>query len=246
MSTKRFSPIMVPANGAMRRRNPVMTMADFQNTSVVHDKHWMALEGSGHFWRDPLNRTKLTLALCAMKPLGLPDAVRILDYGCGDGICTDLFAERFHRRGYQACGIDISKTAITRNRERFPHLEFQLVQPDQPAPYPDGTFDVIFSAEVIEHVYDVHFVFSEFVRLLRPGGLLIMTTPYHGIVKNILIALFYFERHFDPTWQHIRFWTKQSLSNVCTAHGLSPVLWRYIGRLWPVSKSLFVVCRKDV
>ena len=147
--------------------------------------------------------------------------------------------------GYRAEGIDISENVIKLDRRTYPDLRFELVAPDEPAPYPDGSFDAIYCSEVVEHIYDTHFVFGEFARLLRPGGLLILTTPYHGVVKNLVVALFYFERHFNPTWQHIRFFTKKSLARVCLEHDLIPQSWKHVGRRWPLSRSFFVVCRNS-
>jgi SAM-dependent methyltransferase len=215
-------------------------MPDIDAAAALHDAGWKEHEAVGFEWTDPTNPQKQKLSLAALAELGPPFAVRLLDYGCGNADCSDFF----QRRGYQVHAVDVSDTVIKRNRARFPEIKFELVRPDQPAPYTDASFDAIFSSEVIEHVYDTQFVFSEFSRLLRPGGLLILTTPYHGLVKNLVIVLFYFERHFDPTWQHIRFWSKKSLTNISMAHGLQPVTWKHIGRFWPLSQSFFLVCRK--
>ncbi len=180
----------------------------------------------------------MKLALSALKVLGDPEHVSLLDVGCGNG----RLAAFFQSAGFKVSGVDISSAIIERNRAALPGIDFRHTTPDQPMDYPDGSFDAIFCSEVIEHTYDVELMFGEFARLLRPEGLLILTTPYHGLVKNIAIALFSFERHFDPTWQHIRFWTKKSLRRICDGCGLQPTLWQHVGRFWPVPKSFFVVC----
>ena len=54
------------------------------------------------------------------------------------------------------------------------------------------TADFVFSSEVLEHIYDVENAFSEVARILKPGGRLLLTTPYHGLIKNILITRFFF------------------------------------------------------
>jgi SAM-dependent methyltransferase len=216
-------------------------MSDFRNVTALHESGWQAHEAEGFQWEDPTAPAKRRLAALALRELGAPPSIRLLDFGCGSGSDVDFF----HSLGYHAEGVDISETVIRHARGRFPHARFTLVQPDRPIPYPDGSFDAIFCSEVIEHVYDVDALFHEFARLLRPGGLLILTTPYHGLVKNVLIALLFFERHFDPTWQHIRFFTKRSRARVCLAHGLRPFVWKCLGRFWPVPKSFFVVCRKE-
>lgn len=149
----------------------------------------------------------------------------------------------FCRQGFKTIGIDISAAAIQSNKQRFAQAEFQVVQADRPTPFPDGSFDAIYCSEVVEHVYDAHYIFGEFGRLLRPNGLLIVTTPYHALVKNIIVAASSFDRHFNPTWQHIRFWTKSSLTRVAKAHGLTPVQWGHVGRFWPMPKSFFVTFR---
>lgn len=216
-------------------------MSNSPDTSPLHEEGWEAHEASGHQWEDPTNDQKIRLALSSLKELGHPGSVRLLDYGCGNGVLTQMF----HVAGYDVQGVDFSKTAISGNQSRLPHLKFQVSTPDGRAPYEDGSFDAIFCSEVIEHVYDTRVLFAEFQRLLRPNGQLLLTTPYHGLVKNVIVALFFFERHFDPTWQHIRFYTKRSLSLICRSHDLNPISWKHVGRYWPVPKSFFVVCKKN-
>jgi ubiquinone/menaquinone biosynthesis C-methylase UbiE len=119
------------------------------------------------------------------------------------------------------------------------------VLPGARIPFADASFDAIFCSEVIEHVYDPEFVFSEFSRLLRDQGLLMITTPYHARMKNVAVALFFFERHFDPTGQHIRFWTKRSLTKIAEAHHFIPTSWSHVGRHWPFPMSFFLICRRS-
>jgi 2-polyprenyl-6-hydroxyphenyl methylase/3-demethylubiquinone-9 3-methyltransferase len=216
-------------------------VSDAHDTAALHEEGWHAHEAAGKPWRDPTTAKRKVLAAAALRDLGAAGSVRLLDFGCGDAV----FTEFFHSIGYRVQGVDISETIIKRSRERLPSVPFECVRSGQALPYATGGFDAIFCSEVIEHLYDTHSLFHEFARLLRPGGLLILTTPYHGRIKNVVIALFFFEHHFDPTWQHIRFWTKKSLTRVCLAHQLRPTTWKYVGRFWPVPKSFFVVCRKE-
>ena len=207
------------------------------DTKSLHEQGW---KGQGYEWENVTNPQKQRLSLAALKSLGPPGSVRLLDYGCGDGVMTEFFSSQ----GFIAEGADISELVIDHNRQRFPHLKFELVAPGSPAPYPDGSFDAIFCSEVVEHLYDTHAVFGEFSRLLRPGGLLLLTTPYHGLIKNVLIGLFFFDKHFNPTWQHIRFFNKKSLARICLDHDLSPVSWKTVGRIGPLARSFFLTCTR--
>lgn len=225
----------------MVRAMPLKDMSDCDGITELHEKVWKAEEADGFQWNDPTNSEKQALSIAALKELGSPASVRLLDFGCGNGFFTNFFGSL----GYQAHGLDISETVIRNNGRRFPNQTFSVIRPQQPAPFANESFDAIFCSEVIEHVYDVDRLFCEFARLLRPRGLLLLTTPYHGVIKNVVIALFFFERHFNPSGQHIRFWTRKSLARTCGTHGFTSIMWKHVGRVWPVPKSFFVVCRKD-
>jgi SAM-dependent methyltransferase len=100
--------------------------------------------------------------------LGLACGARILDAPCGGASLTLALRER----GFDAIGADIDPEAAA-------HLgkAFEKANLDAPLPWPDGSFDAVISTEGIEHLEN-HFSFLRQVnRILRPGGLLVMTTP---------------------------------------------------------------------
>ena len=97
---------------------------------------------------------------------------RVLDLGCGNGRHTIYFA----REGFDACGIDISATAIEwakdwAGREGL-QIDFRVGDITQ-LPYPDQSFDVIVSHGVLDHVSmeEAKRAVSEAARIIRPGGL---------------------------------------------------------------------------
>ena len=210
---------------------------NFNSPTALHDLGW---KEQGFEWEHSWTPKKKELALASLKESG-KESGRILDFGCGDAVMVRFF----HELGYESEGVDISKVVITDNKSKFPDMKFNLVVPDTRIPYPDASFDVIFCSEVIEHLYDVNLAFSEFNRLLRPGGLLMLTTPYHGLIKNMVIALRYFDQHYRIDWQHIRFFTKESLRGMCLNHNFTPFRWWRVGRIGPLARSFFVSCRKD-
>src|SRR5262249_47387866 len=147
-------------------------------TVSFHDEGWKATASRHSLYQDPTTPERKRLLKRHLNHL--PRDSKVLDYGCGRGEFTDYLASL----GFEAVGVDVSQHAIDFNRHDFPQLEFLELEGDR-APFADEFFDAIWSSEVIEHVYDVHAVFAEFSRLLRPGGLLIITTPYHGWLKDL-------------------------------------------------------------
>jgi len=143
----------------------------------------------------------------------------VLDLGCGEGDFCAVLAQA----GAVPTGAEIARTAVDRARARHPGLRFDLVEPHGPLAFEDNTFDAVWASEVIEHVADTARWLSEVRRVLRPGGRLLVTTPFHGRVKNVAIALARFERHFDPTGQHLRFYTRRSLRDLLEAFGFGEV-----------------------
>jgi SAM-dependent methyltransferase len=135
----------------------------------------------------------------------LPPVGRALDLGCGDGRLTALLpAER-------VSGADVSGVALDRAARRLPGAELVQLEPDEALPFEDSSFELVLCAETLEHVRDVQLLLSEVRRVLRPGGLLAVTTPAHGRVTGLEILVSGIERRFDPFSPHIRFFSARSL-----------------------------------
>ena len=90
---------------------------------------------------------------------------RVLDLGFGSGWATAELA----RMGAAPIGIEVAEAAVRRARERHPELEFRPAPFDGPLPLEDGSFDVAWASEVIEHVADTARWLSEVRRVLAPG-----------------------------------------------------------------------------
>jgi 2-polyprenyl-6-hydroxyphenyl methylase/3-demethylubiquinone-9 3-methyltransferase len=132
---------------------------------------------------------------------------RVLDLGCGDG----TFAARLAALGAQVTGVDPAPTALARARVAHPELEFVAPTADGGLPFPDTGFDAVVCVNVLQHVADTQSLLSEARRVLVPGGLLAVAVPYHGWLRNVVIALRSFERHYDPLGLELRFYTARSL-----------------------------------
>jgi SAM-dependent methyltransferase len=143
----------------------------------------------------------------------LPEVGDALDLGCGDGRLTAFV------RAERVVGADVSEVALERARARLPGARLVLVEPDEPLPFEDGSFDLVLCAETIEHVRDVQLLLSEVRRVLRPGGRLAVTTPAHSRWSAARLLVRGWESEFDPLSPHLRFFSRRSLARVLDATG---------------------------
>ncbi len=136
---------------------------------------------------------------------GLPPVERALDLGCGDGRLSGELRAR------SLTAADVSRVALERARARLPEADLVLLEPDEPLPFADSTFELALCAETLEHVHDVQLLLSELRRVLRPGARLALTTPANGRLTAVKAAVLGFESVFDPLSPHLRFFTRRSL-----------------------------------
>jgi SAM-dependent methyltransferase len=101
-------------------------------------------------------------------------AQRIVDVGCGDGSATHLVSGLSARN--TVIGVDWSATALARARARG-LLVVQGGVDNSGLPLADGCADVVIMSELIEHLVDTDTAVEEVRRVLRPGGVLLLSTP---------------------------------------------------------------------
>jgi ubiquinone/menaquinone biosynthesis C-methylase UbiE len=109
--------------------------------------------------------------------LNLPAGTKVLDAGCGDGNISFPLAQR----GFEVTGIDFGDSVLRQARKRQKRLgiqnaRFEFGDLNYSLRYPDSSFGLITSTHVIMKVKNYACAFSEFYRLLRPGGYLVIST----------------------------------------------------------------------
>src|SRR6266403_5808139 len=179
------------------------------------------------------------ITLCA--ELG---ARRIVDVGCGNGaLCRELAS-----RGYEVVGCEPSADGVRVAESAAPELVFhQLGVDDEPSALGNESFDVAIATEVIEHLVRPRNLPRFAKQVLRPGGHLIISTPYHGYLKNLILALTNrWDAHHNPFWDggHIKFWSCKTLSQLLNETGFRIVRFIGAGRLPFLWKSMIVVAQK--
>jgi 2-polyprenyl-3-methyl-5-hydroxy-6-metoxy-1,4-benzoquinol methylase len=96
----------------------------------------------------------------------------VLEAGCGEGYGADLLAGVAHR----VVGLDYDESAVAHVRARYPRVEMRHGNLAE-LPLSDGEVDVVVNFQVIEHLWDQGQFVTECARVLRPGGVLLMSTP---------------------------------------------------------------------
>jgi len=163
---------------------------------------------------------------------------RVLDLGCGNGSLSHMIAQQ----GYEVVGIEESTSGIAIARLNFPDCQFiQGSIYDPPKAELLNAFDVVISVEVIEHLFYPKELVRLARKLLKPGGQLILTTPYHGYLKNLILALSgKMDNHFSVLWDggHIKFFSVHTLSKLLEAEGYTNIHFKFAGRLPYLWKSM--------
>ncbi len=140
---------------------------------------------------------------------------KVLDVGCGDGAILAPLRDR-----HELHGVDVSEAAVAAARASG----VNAVQHDleNPLPYPNDTFDFVFCGETIEHQIDTDWLLSEINRVLKPGGLLVLTYPNIRTPVGMLMLVFldlppmYSARYRAPHYRDFTLKTiKISLKNNC-------------------------------
>lgn len=170
----------------------------------------------------------------------------VLDAGCGNG----SFSAGLHEEGFTVSGCDLSPSGVEHAQARWPHLRFAVgsVYDDLLKPFKrTDPFDAVVALEVIEHLYSPRDFLDRAREALRPGGLLVLSTPYHGYLKNVALAVSgRLDAHFTALWDggHIKFWSRRTLTALLVERGLEPIGFRGTGRAPWLWKSMVVTARR--
>jgi len=108
----------------------------------------------------------------------------VADIGCGSGVVLEAVA----RKANTVIGIDISEICLKKARERLKrvnHDNWLVIKGDaERIPIADKSVDIVYSFEVLEHIFDPPAVIREMSRIIRPGGMLILSLP-NGYSLNL-------------------------------------------------------------
>ncbi len=178
----------------------------------------------------------------------LPDKPAfILDAGCGQGQLSLRMAELGHRvTAIDYMTSDLESAAALR---RTSAARWELIAgtlEELPLNH-RRRFEVVVSIEVIEHLYRPVTTLKNLSRVMVLGGTIILSTPYHGWLKNVAISLAGgWDVHHHPLVEggHIKFWSRRTLSAALSEAGFEPIKWRGVGRAPYLWKSIIVKARK--
>jgi SAM-dependent methyltransferase len=200
------------------------------------------LDNVPYGWQSPESTEAHAYVLPALKRLLPKEALTILDVGCGNGYIAQKLADM----GYTVVGIDASEEGITIAKKAFPNVRFEAYSAYDDLRPVVGAVDVVVASEVIEHLFRPTLFLNNVAAVLRPGGSLILTTPYHGYLKNLALSLSNkWDKHFgvDQEGGHIKFFSERTLAGMLVSCGFRNVTFHNVGRVRWLWKSM--VCRAE-
>lgn len=175
---------------------------------------------TGYMDEWPVERKRKLVSL--LRGLPLPAHGDALDFGCGNGVLTEVLRQALP--GWKISGTDISATAIRNASERYPDCRFFE------AGNADRKFDLVFTHHVLEHVFDMDNVLGDIDGCLKPECFMLHILPCgnegsyeHRVcllrrdgIDQKLEGRFFFE-----DVGHVRRLTTDRLGELCEKHGFA-------------------------
>jgi len=173
-----------------------------------------------------------------------PRSARVIELGSGNG----ALAQKLSTMGYQVTAIEPSSDGIAQaTRAASPVRFVQASIYDDLSASLNEVFDVAISTEVIEHLTMPKELFARASTLLKSQGTLLLSTPYHGYLKNLALSVANgWDRHFHVDWEggHIKFFSNATLARMAGAYGFTNIRFRGAGRLPYLWKSTIMICTR--
>jgi 2-polyprenyl-3-methyl-5-hydroxy-6-metoxy-1,4-benzoquinol methylase len=165
---------------------------------------------------------------------------RLFELGCGCGSVSNLLVQR----GWDVTGVDPSAEGIALAKQAYPDLKLYSGSAYDELAERYGQFPVALSLEVIEHVYAPRHFAATLFSLVAPSGSAILSTPYHGYWRNLVMALSgKLDAHFTALWEHghIKFWSMRTLGILLDEAGFRDIRFERVGRVPALAKSMIAI-----
>lgn len=147
----------------------------------------------------------------------------ILDVGCGKAWVAELCCPK----NYKVVSMDISLTNVAKALTKYPFANHSAVVADVfNLPFKENSFDYIIASEIIEHVVDPAKFVENLMKVLKPGGLLLITTPYKEKLEHSLCVHC---NNLTPRHAHIHSFDEKRLENLYKGSGLKSFEYNTFG-----------------
>lgn len=136
--------------------------------------NWFGKNNVFHFYKIDLEnqiRIRKVLEILSNEAKNKGFKLKILDLGCGDG----EISQKILRLGFDVYGIDIIPTVVKKAKRKG--MKVSVGDISGYFPFQNAYFDIVFAGEIIEHLFDTKKFLSETCRVLKRGGIFLVTTP---------------------------------------------------------------------
>jgi 2-polyprenyl-3-methyl-5-hydroxy-6-metoxy-1,4-benzoquinol methylase len=167
----------------------------------------------------------------------------VLDIGTGNGATIPIWLSQ----GVKVAAMEPDLEGYTFSKKYSDADIRQIGVGEQLPPEWEGNFDTAVCLEVVEHLFNPGQLVDTIRYSVKDGGIVIISTPYHGYLKNLALAVagkWDFHHHPARVGGHIKFWSRQSLTDLFAKGGFTELSFEGAGRLPFLWKSMVMIFKK--
>ena len=196
-------------------------------------------------WNDGIPHTQSYVGTEICKFIQTKKPASICDIGCGNGALLKSISELGN---FELYGIEADSEGSKIASAQCPGAKIINISTESDPPAELSNIELVVSTEVIEHLFRPASLLNFAQKILAPSGRIIISTPYHGYIKNLAISLSNsWDKHFTVNWTggHIKFFSRKTLYDALMENKFIPEKFIGAGRMPYFWKSMIVIARRQ-